>query len=420
MYWGKSLNTPKMRQLKQFLICLQLFNSNSFFDGKKVEYAHLRGKTKLTKHNNHKEAFKKAVTKNDAKNLQLIYAIGGGHWGPNFEYCLGRKCLSLRDAKKPPQPNPAMIRFMLPRGITPKLKFYASQFFGDNKKEPGSRKKQNPLSFKSTKAINSISSHGYISELMMHINAASPDDAIKITWLELLAHDLWSLKKVSSFRFFNHHQSFSMKLTHNCKCIMKTNNNEIFKFKHAYKFKYNDECEILVAFGLLFPIHVSSNPNTWLNEKFTSMDYINIRERRSCWYFCTNFVEPVFLIHECVSFDSIRSTLPRGWRRKNSEAFYHNFAFNLYKLQLEKDEYVSVKVRKKIQLPCGPIFKCKKHCKSRCAECPVLNHFYEQSKWEMNWKCNKTRSSRFRIFDSKNGLNMTLMKTVTEAHDFVY
>ena len=90
------------------------------------------------------------------------------------------------------------------------------------------------------------------------------------------------------------------------------------------------------------------------------------------------------------------------------------------KLLLDKHEYHSKKVRNDIQLPCGPIFKCKQHSRSRCEQCTVHNHYFDQKQWTMKWVCNKHVESRFRILDSKNGLHMTLMKTVEQSHRYIY
>ena len=421
------MSTPKMRQFKQMLISMELYGSNSFCDGKKVEFSHGRGKNKQTKHNNHKQPFKTAVTNNDAKILQLTYAIGGGRWGPNFEYSLGKRCLNLRDPKHPNTPNKAMIHFMIPRDITNKVKFHDTQYFGELKNDKDSWKKQDPMSFKSPFAISNIEKNGKLNELMLHINNATPANVPNLSWRELLAHPCFNIKQVSSFRFFNHHQSFSMSLTKKKRrgirpntCIMKTNDNRAFKFTNVYRFRYNDNSDILLAYGQLFPIHASETSHNWINDKFKSMDYIDFNERRNTWYFCTNFIEPIFLIHKCVDFDSIRHTLPRNWRHKNSQAFYHNYPFNMHKLMQEKDEFHSPNVRHGIQLPCGPIFKCKAHNKSRCRQCPSNNHVYDPQRWKLKWKCNKKKSSRYYVFDRKNGLNMTLMKTLQESHDFVY
>ena len=92
----------------------------------------------------------------------------------------------------------------------------------------------------------------------------------------------------------------------------------------------------------------------------------------------------------------------------------------MHKLMLDKSEYSSANVRNDIQLPCGPIFKCKKHARSRCDECLLQNHYYDEQVWRMKWKCNKHISTRFRVLDSKNGLHMTLMKTVKDSHRFIY
>ena len=415
------MSTPKMRQFKQILVCLQLWNCNVFFDGKKLEFSHQRGKNKQTKNNNHKQAFKTAVTNNDAKNLQMSYALGGGRWGNEFQYSLGEACLSLKDPKNVNMPNPAMKHFLIPRGIGSKCKIHPSQYFGDKKKgEEGAWRKQDPMSYKSSVAINSIIEDGHLAELMLHINSASPPDAPDLTWRELQAHPFWNIKKISAFRFFNHQQSFSMTLGGKKTSIVKTTNNHVFKFKNAYRFKYRDDLEIILAFGILWPIHASATPHNWLNDTFDSMDYVDMRERKNSWYFCTNFLEPVFLLHKCVTFDQIRHTLPRSWRSKNSEAFYHNYAFNKHQLMLDKDEYHCSKIRRGIQLPCGPIFKCKRHSVSRCQECSADNNYFDQKQWKMKFHCNKNVSSHFRVLDSKNGLHMTLMKTVKKSHNFIY
>ena len=367
-----------------------------------------RKKKKQTQHNNHKEAWKTSVSKNDAKYLQLCYALGGGRWGNNFEYNLGDACLSLK-IQKSPTTDPAMIHFLI-------MMFH-------NKRNSCihnilvMKKKQRFMEKAESTVIQVTDCFGYIEkhatrELMLHLNAATSEDVPDVTWFELKGHPLWSVKKISAFRFYNHHHSFSMSLSgpkiHNKnkkKCIIKTNDNRILKFKHAYQFKYNNALEIVVAFGIIMPIHVSDRPHNWLDDKFQSMDYVDMKDRKCSWYFCTNFVEPVFLIHECVNLDIVRRKLPYHWRHQDSNAFYHDFAFNMYKMAMDKDEYHSSNVKKSIQLPCGPIFKCIQHHKTRCEDCPLEHYFFHQKQWKMHWVCNETQCSRYRILDAKNGLH---------------
>ena len=391
-----------------------MWNNNNFFDGKKLEQKHIPGKDKQTKHDNHQQPFKKSVTEHSVNVLRMRYVVGGGHWGPNLEYCLGKKCLALKDPKNCNLPNIVMKNYMMPRGCTIKLKFNVTQYYGDVKQN-----RENPLSRKSTTAIANIVKHGEFNQLMAHINSACPDDS-DLTWHELLANKLWSIKEASAFRFHHHHSTFKMRLHKHAKCLMKTNNNHVFQFTNVYCFKYKGEFEVLLGFGNLWPIHASITPDEWNDDNFDSFDFVKNNERKRGWYFCSNLVEPVFLLHECVSFDDIRANLPFHWRHQSSEAFYHNFAFNMRKLLEHRDEFECSQVRRSIELPCGPVFCCQKHNRIRCNVCVVADNVYDQRDWQMKWKCNDGRNSRMRVFDSKQGLCMTLMKTVTDSHKFIY
>ena len=343
------------------------------------------------------------------KNLMLRYVINGGKWGPYLQYSLGSSCFQIQNPhpQKRNQPNPALINFLFVDEVHAKSKIYIGECFGETLKPS---------------VIQQIESYNNINGLMNHINYVAQGwmNGLTITWKCLLRDNDWSIKKIKSFRFHNHHMSFAMSLTKNNKCIVKTIHNEVFQFQNAYKFTYNNYGDIYVAYGTTWSICNSNQPYRWHNDKFKSLDYYNVNKRKAKWYFMTNFVEPVFTFHECVSFSQVQSTLPRGWRSQSPLVFYHNYAYNMHQLMLDRDGYKARKVRDSIKLPCGPIFCCKRHNKIRCNECPVINHIYEQSDWYLKWKCNENVCSQYRIFDCKNGSCMTLMKTVQCNDIFSY
>ncbi|MGB1097578.1 MAG: hypothetical protein ACPG2Y_03190 [Acholeplasmataceae bacterium] len=201
---------------------------------------------------------------------------------------------------------------------------------------------------------------------------------------------------------------------------MKTNNNYIFKFETAYSFQYRDYDEILLAWGTLWPIIKSDRKFDWKNDKFTSMDKINKKQRKQGWFFMTNLIEPVFLLHSCVSLDRVKDNYPTmkghipDWRTEPSSTFYHHLTLNMHNLILESDDH------KQMELPCGPVYKCKKHDKSRCWECPHTECKHDFKYWKVGWRCNESTEPHFMILDSKNGLVMTLMETVPRDSEFVY
>jgi UDP-N-acetylmuramyl pentapeptide phosphotransferase/UDP-N-acetylglucosamine-1-phosphate transferase len=72
--YGFAMSTPKMRQMKQLFVALWVFGNSYFFDGKKVEWAHLFGKILQTKHNNFKKFFKELVSKKAFNHLRFLYS----------------------------------------------------------------------------------------------------------------------------------------------------------------------------------------------------------------------------------------------------------------------------------------------------------------------------------------------------------
>ena len=201
---------------------------------------------------------------------------------------------------------------------------------------------------------------------------------------------------------------------------MKTNTNHICQFSHVYVVRVVAHEDVILGFGSFWPVVKSSQRNKWLKNQWKSMDYIDKKQHVEGFFYVTNVVEPVILIHECLSFASVRSTLSHDWRAMDPIDFCKNYAYNMHKLQ---EEYLAISNRKrqaKIRLPCGPHFKCKKHDRMHCRRCMTQREVYNKKKWNVIWWCNTKHCSIYRILDEQNGLNMTLMQTVQCAQHHIY
>ena len=62
-------------------------------------------------------------------------------------------------------------------------------------------------------------------------------------------------------------------------------------------------------------------------------------------------------------------------------------------------------------LPCGPAWTCKQHQQHACTICPRVNGRPTTKHWKVKWFCNISTQPQMFIFDEKNGLVMTLMKS---------
>lgn len=396
--WKDAASCPKMRQFKQMFACLDIFGNNKFFDGIKGERAHQDNKDIQNKHNNNQMSFKTHVTRQNQKQLTNCYVLNGGRWGPAFQYQLGRAARELKNPKNKDLPNDAMINFVFPTRMSDSRKIQVTKYYGKSHK-PCIRVQ--------------VKNHQHRSELIQYLNAACHwvDNNRRITWHEINSSKHWKVKKISNFRFHNKDSSFSMILDGSNKCIMKTNNSHVFQFKHAYCFKYLDFDPIFIAFGTFWRIEESSTSNTWLGDKFHSMDSIDIRRRVPGWYFMSNLVEPVFLMHECVRMVDVINTLPKTRKtKKEQQIFYKCFSLHMHKLVVDKRE--STNKKQKVELPCGPLYSCVDHDRFSCKQCNTDYLTFSTKKWKLKWKCNTEFNSRYRIFDRKNGLVMTLMRTI--------
>lgn len=408
--WKEAMSFPKMRQFKQLDMYLSIFGNNVFFDGIKVEVMHKLYKYFQIHQSNHKYRYKSGVVRFITKMLVKLFVVNGGKWGPNFEFSLGRLCAKLKDPKDHSKPNLVLLNYLIPVGRKPIPKIHITTVQGVNHRPS---------------ALSSLESHGYLVQLMAFINEAATWTNDTIRWSHIVRRGSdWSVQKVKTFRFHCRNGSFAMRLNDENKCIMKTNNGYVYQFKNAYKLNFLDEEPILLAFGSIWPLRSSIRPNDWVNDKFSSLSSIKHSNRKNCWYLMVNLQEPVFLIHCCVRFEQVQQNLPEPFKSSSVTGFYKKYSFNLHDLMLRKEECQSRAIRNRIILPCGPVFKCRAHNKSRCRDrqCQRGRGYlkYPVSRWKQVWKCNLEEEDSFYVFDLDNGLAMTLMKSVHTDTEYEY
>ena len=73
-------------------------------------------------------------------------------------------------------------------------------------------------------------------------------------------------------------------------------------------------------------------------------------------------------------------------------------------------EYIENNSECDFDIPCGPKYVCKQHQLTGCVKCTTVKGKYPNNKWNIEWCCNIEKDSRMFVFDSLNGLVMTLMK----------
>ena len=421
--WGEVQSTPKMRQFRQFMPSLEIWGNNKFFDGIIPEKQHRVGKNYQKNHNNNQNLYKRSVTQAAQDDLAFKYALNGGRWGPNFEYHVGRLVNKIRDPQNPQLPNLILTDFMFPSSMNDSSIVQVNKYLPKNH-EPHSEQQLKQL-------LKGKKNQTRRTELETYINAGAcwTNKTIELSHIQKSKH--WKIRKIVSFTFHLHSQSFKMAFDDNEKCLMKTNNHRIFQFKHAYSFQYKQKDEILIAFGTFWHIKQSRRGSRWINDKFASMDSINHNERHCGWFFMTNLVEPVFLLHACVNLEDVYDSLPDStkcddldipdWKnliQTNPNQFHQRLTMNLHKLITAKKTY-KLELQH-MEIPCGPIYKCRKCGKSDCSDCIRSDPHYGDEMWQLCWQCNLSVDPNFWIFDEKNGLLMTLMETVCRDNKMCY
>lgn len=388
-----------MRGLKQMFPCLYLFGNNKFIDGKKVEIAHLWGKLWQTRHNNFKSPFKEMVTKHACRMLSLIYIFNGGKWGEQLQYCIGPNITNLKDPDKPGNPHPILNKVLIPEPPLHIPKIEVKRLYKPN--------------YLKNSDIIQIFHDKYKNELN-HLLQMKFGNDIQCTIDDVCHNDDWCIRQIASFIFHQGTSSFHMnfdKLCHGKKniCVVKLKQGFVMKFTQAFVIQYQNNTTALLCKGTIYPICTAQHPDQWLDDYYSSMHYININSKNAGWSFMSNIAEPIFLIHNCVSFGQVKDQLPQIFRHINKYDFVQNFIS--WSNRMHRWKQSALPQSNNIKLPCGPRYVCKQHQSNACTQCINLHNAYNQQQWNLQWCCNTQYSPHFYIFDSKNGLVMTMMKT---------
>ena len=275
--WSNVITTPKMRGFKQIFISLFLYNVNKFIDGKKVEWAHQIGKNWQTSHNNFKQLYKLLVSTYCSQRLALFYLINGGKWGNHLQYCIGQGIRNLKHPLKANATHPLLDKWLIRTSSQPSPKVEVTNFFAN--------KHVNRRVWRSW----FVDRHGAQLEKLIQTDIDANNTGI----YHILSSNNWQIKRIKSFRFHAGNSSFNMcfnnkNIENTNLCIVKLVHGYIFKFNLAFEIKWMDEQQIYVCKGDYFPIHQSLQPNQWLDDFYSSMDYIDLNQQKTGWVFLTN------------------------------------------------------------------------------------------------------------------------------------
>ena len=360
-----------MRGLSQMFISLFLYNNNCFIDGKMVEKAHQIGKKSQVSHNNFKQEYKLLVSKMCARRLALIYLINGGKWGDKMQYQIGSKIQNLTHPLKPMKQHPLLAKWLIPTCSQSSPKIEVTDRFGDN-------------AFTAQEWYEMM--HDESSAQLIRLIQRQSECA-NVTIDTILNSNLWDIRRIKSLRFHQGTSSFNICFdTRNKKnnlarlCIVKLKNKYIIKFTQAFEIiDPNAQCMWLCK-GEYYPIHDSLNLDTWVDDCYSSMDYIDVKEQKSGWAWMTNIVEPVLLLHNCVGFKQVYNQLPELVHDINAYDYVQNIIVWSNKLQRWKATHDQ---NDNVDLPCGPYYQCKRHKRMICASCVINNNKYSNKVWKL-------------------------------------
>ena len=377
-------------------VSLLLYISNKFIDGKKVESAHQISKNQQTRHNNHRMLFKRLASTSCFRRLSLLYLFNRGRWGSRLQYSLGPSARSLMDPDYPSKPHELIAKWIIKPFPLQSPKIEVTLFYAQ-------RLLKQPFWIS---VLHDEYTHELIHMLRNHHNIPT------LSVADIKGNSNWKIKRIKCFRFHQGSQSFAMNFAKvkrgvQSKCVVRCNGNIVMRFQLAIQVEYMEQDPVWLCKGEFWPVRKSTNADDWLYDFYSSMDSVNAEQKKHGWNFMTNIEEPVFLIHNCVTFAQVRRSLPEFAKELNKYDYLENMIYWHNRLV----EYQNCHHDHPMDMPCGPVYICKQHQRQCCTQCITHNSRYSQRKFNMEWCCNNHTNPHSWIFDKKNGLVMTLMQT---------
>ena len=372
-----------------------MYGANKYFDGQKLELIHRLGKNIQKFHNNFTGEIKEQVALACIRNFVMLFAMNGGKWGDSWQYQMGVKGMNLKHPRKPGEPHPLISDWIfddIPPAKDDNRGFQVTEYFG--KKALAEDYWENTLENEDEDKLLIV--------LREYFN-----------WPQLQLQDLWeaddcSIKRVKSFEFLNGNSSFSVSWRNtNAKVLVKLNNSKAMRFQTVIEVVFQNEDTAVLCYGQVWDISEGPVPHKWVDTEYHSLDIIRYDDSETAWVEMEQIQEPIFLIHNCVKMDNqIKNNLPKEIQPTNQYAWVQNMLYYSNRIH----EHIALNDECNFDIPCGPKYVCKEHHSTACAECTTVKGKYPNDTWDIEWYCNIDKDSRMFVFDSFNGLAMTLMK----------
>ena len=227
-------------------VSLGLYNNNKFIDGKKLEFAHLWGKSWQRIHNNHRMPFKKMISKYAARMLTLLYVFNGGRWGSQLQYRIGRSIRNLKDPDKPNEVHHILKDLLIPTESDVSPKIEVKHWFAKN--------------HINRNLWRTVFEDEHQQELIHLIEDAY--NMNNLTMTEICETTAWKIKRIKGFYFHQGNNSFYMNFERKIngkdnQCLVKTIHNFILKFKFAFTIQHNDHQPLHICKSVYYPIEQS-------------------------------------------------------------------------------------------------------------------------------------------------------------------
>ena len=95
----------------------------------------------------------------------------------------------------------------------------------------------------------------------------------------------------------------------------------------------------------------------------------------------------------CVNFDQVKDDIHQIVQDVNKFDYIQNMIN--WSNRLNRWKLNNLRQRSHIQLPCGPVYECKRHNSNQCTSCVHQNNVFPQNEWTLKWQCNTHKSPHF-------------------------